>query len=61
MSVQFTEGQDVQQGQLLFTIDPRPFEVAVQQAEAALAKDAAQAEERGEQRARATRICSSAG
>lgn len=42
-SVQFTEGQDVQQGQLLFTIDPRPFEVAVQQAEAAMAKDDAQA------------------
>lgn len=42
-SVGFTEGQDVEQGQLLFTIDPRPFEVAVQQAQAALSKDQATA------------------
>jgi multidrug efflux system membrane fusion protein len=52
MSVQFTEGQDVQQGQLLFTIDPRPFEVAVQQAEAAVAKDEAQAKGTENTRAR---------
>jgi multidrug efflux system membrane fusion protein len=38
----FKEGQDVKQGQLLFTIDPRPFEAAVKQAEANLARDAAQ-------------------
>ncbi len=42
-SVEFTEGQDVVKGQLLFTIDPRTFQVAVKQAEAALAKDQAQA------------------
>jgi multidrug efflux system membrane fusion protein len=41
--VQFTEGQDVEEGQLLFTIDARPFEVAVQQAAATLAKDQATA------------------
>jgi multidrug efflux system membrane fusion protein len=52
MSVQFTEGQDVQQGQLLFTIDPRPFEVAVQQAEASVAKDEAQAKGSENTRAR---------
>lgn len=52
LSVQFTEGQDVQQGQLLFTIDPRPFEVAVQQAEAAVAKDEAQAKGTENTRAR---------
>ena len=51
-SVQFTEGQDVEKGQLLFTIDPRPFEVAVQQAEAALAKDQAQAKGTEQIRAR---------
>ena len=34
--VHFTEGADVKRGDLLFTIDPRPFEAAVRQAEAAL-------------------------
>jgi membrane fusion protein, multidrug efflux system len=43
MQVNFRQGQDVQQGDLLFTIDPRPFEAALQQAEANLAKDRAQA------------------
>ncbi|RPI35811.1 MAG: efflux RND transporter periplasmic adaptor subunit, partial [Nitrospiraceae bacterium] len=40
----FTEGQDVKKGSLLFTIDPRPFEAALRQAEAALARDRAQFE-----------------
>ena len=39
--VHFTEGQDVKKGALLFTIDPRPFEAAVRQAEANVAKDRA--------------------
>ena len=34
--VHFTEGADVKRGDLLFTIDPRPFEAARRQAEAAL-------------------------
>jgi multidrug efflux system membrane fusion protein len=38
----FKEGQDVKKGQLLFTIDPRPFEAALKQAEANLARDNAQ-------------------
>ncbi|HXG52594.1 MAG TPA: efflux RND transporter periplasmic adaptor subunit [candidate division Zixibacteria bacterium] len=38
----FTEGQSVRKGQLLFVIDPRPFEAALKQAEAALARDMAQ-------------------
>jgi len=38
----FKEGQDVKKGQLLFTIDPRPLEAALKQAEANLARDAAQ-------------------
>ncbi len=42
LTVDFKEGQDVSAGQLLFTIDPRPFEVALQQAQAALARDTAQ-------------------
>ena len=37
--VHFKEGQDVQQGEKLFTIDPRPFEAALKQAEANFAKD----------------------
>jgi multidrug efflux system membrane fusion protein len=41
--VHFGEGQDVRKGDLLFTIDPRPFEAALKQAEATLAKDQAQA------------------
>jgi multidrug efflux system membrane fusion protein len=40
--VHFKEGQEVKAGDMLFTIDPRPFEVAVKQAEANLAKDRAQ-------------------
>ncbi len=44
ISVHFREGQDVGKGALLFTIDPRPYEAALQQAEANLAKDNAQLE-----------------
>lgn len=41
--VGFTEGQDVRQGDLLFTIDPRPYQAALQAALADSARDAAQA------------------
>lgn len=40
----FTEGQDVRKGDLLFTIDARPFQAALHQSEAKLAQDQAQAE-----------------
>src|SRR5437016_9645404 len=36
VEVRFKEGQDVQRGDLLFVIDPRPFEAALRQTEAAL-------------------------
>ena len=39
--VGFSEGTDVQQGDLLFEIDPRPYEHALQLAEAALQRDTA--------------------
>jgi multidrug efflux system membrane fusion protein len=39
--VAFREGQDVKRGALLFEIDPVPFQVALQAAEATLAKDVA--------------------
>jgi multidrug efflux system membrane fusion protein len=42
VQVHFTEGRDVRQGDLLFTIDPRPFEAAVRQAEATVGRDMAQ-------------------
>jgi multidrug efflux system membrane fusion protein len=49
ISVQFKEGQDVQQGDVLFQIDPRPYEAALKQAEAQLARDVAQAKNSEEQ------------
>lgn len=42
--IHFTEGQDVKKGDLLFTIDPRPYEAALRQAEAIYARDRAQYE-----------------
>jgi multidrug efflux system membrane fusion protein len=40
--VHFTEGQEVRAGDPLFTIDQRPFQAALQQAQAQLARDQAQ-------------------
>lgn len=42
MSVRFAEGANVNKGDLLFEIDPRPFREALRQAEAAVTKDQAQ-------------------
>ncbi|MFN8092860.1 MAG: efflux RND transporter periplasmic adaptor subunit [Vicinamibacteria bacterium] len=42
-SVHFAEGADVKASDLLFTIDPRPFQATLSQAESALARDRAQA------------------
>jgi membrane fusion protein, multidrug efflux system len=43
ISVNFTEGDDVKAGQVLFTLDRRPLEAALQQAQANLDRDMAQA------------------
>jgi multidrug efflux system membrane fusion protein len=40
--VAFSEGQDVRQGDLLFVIDPRPYQSALAQAQGNLARDVAQ-------------------
>ena len=48
-NVHFKEGQDVKKGDLLFTIDPRPFEAALKQAQAVLAKDMSMLENAREQ------------
>ncbi|TMB10817.1 MAG: biotin/lipoyl-binding protein, partial [Deltaproteobacteria bacterium] len=42
--VYFAEGQEVKRGDLLFALDARPFEAALRQAEANLARDRAQAD-----------------
>jgi multidrug efflux system membrane fusion protein len=45
VEVNFKEGQEVKKGAVLFRIDPRPFEAALRQAEATLARDTAQREQ----------------
>jgi multidrug efflux system membrane fusion protein len=40
--IAFREGQDVEKGQVLFQIDPRPFQAALSRAEAILERDKAQ-------------------
>jgi len=44
LGIRFKEGEDVKKGQVLFTIDPAPYREKLRQAEAKLAKDAAQKE-----------------
>ncbi|MGH9543570.1 MAG: efflux RND transporter periplasmic adaptor subunit [Terriglobales bacterium] len=51
-SVGFQQGDYVRKGQVLFTIDPRPFEAALSQADANLAKDLANYAEAKQEAAR---------
>jgi multidrug efflux system membrane fusion protein len=52
MRVWFKEGDDVAKGQMLFSIDPRPYQAALRQAQANLARDEAQLRNAEAQRAR---------
>ncbi len=51
-AIHFAEGQEVRKGQVLFSLDERPFQASLQQAEAVLAKDTAQARNAQTQAAR---------
>ncbi|MEM1058784.1 MAG: efflux RND transporter periplasmic adaptor subunit [Verrucomicrobiota bacterium] len=44
IKIHFTDGQEVQAGDALFTIDPRPYEAQLAQAEASLARSEAELE-----------------
>ncbi|MDH4028478.1 MAG: efflux RND transporter periplasmic adaptor subunit [Nitrospirota bacterium] len=56
MSVNFREGQEVAKGDLLFSIDPRPYEAALAAAKANLARDEALARKAGEDVVRYTSL-----
>src|SRR6185312_4786600 len=49
LRIPFREGQDVRKGQVLFQLDPRPFQAALAQAEGLLARDHATATNAEEQ------------
>jgi len=51
-AINFSEGEDVRKGQLLFSLDARPFQAALQQAEAVLARDTATQKNAEQQSAR---------
>jgi multidrug efflux system membrane fusion protein len=50
--IAFTEGAEVQHGQVLFELDPRPYRAALDQAMAALVRDSAQAANAAEEASR---------
>lgn len=56
LEVHFKDGDFVHEGQLLFTIDPRPYEAALAQAEATLARDKALAANLRSQEQRYTKL-----
>lgn len=52
LRVRFGEGDEVAAGQVLFEIDPRPYQAALQQAEGALLRDLTQAQSAAREAAR---------
>ncbi len=55
-AIHFAEGQEVRKGQPLFSLDSRPFQATLQQAEAVLARDAATLQNAQAQQARAENL-----
>jgi RND family efflux transporter MFP subunit len=55
-AIKFTDGQMVEKGQLLFVIDPRPFQAALDKAEADLRREASRQELAVSELARATKL-----
>ena len=51
-AIHFTEGREVRQGDALFSLDARPFQAALQQAQAILARDTASLQNARAQQAR---------
>ncbi|MEO5618259.1 MAG: efflux RND transporter periplasmic adaptor subunit [Candidatus Eisenbacteria bacterium] len=54
--IRFAEGQEVRAGQVLIELDPRPFRNALEQAQATLARDRAQAENARREAGRARQL-----
>jgi len=52
LEVHFREGQEVKKGEVLFRVDPRPFEAAMKQAEAQALRDAANRDQAASQEKR---------
>ncbi|HTP60998.1 MAG TPA: efflux RND transporter periplasmic adaptor subunit [Burkholderiales bacterium] len=52
LEVHFREGQEVRKGEVLFRIDPRPFEAALKQAEAQASRDIASRDQAASQERR---------
>ena len=52
LEVHFREGQEVKKGEVLFRIDPRPFEAALKQAEAQVLRDVASRDQAASQEKR---------
>jgi len=52
-AIHFIEGREVRQGDPLFTLDPRPFQAALEQAQAVLARDTATLQNAQAQQSRA--------
>lgn len=56
VAIHFAEGQEVRKGQKLFSLDARPFQATLQQAEAVLARDSASLKNALAQQARAENL-----
>ncbi|MEW6265593.1 MAG: efflux RND transporter periplasmic adaptor subunit [Thermodesulfobacteriota bacterium] len=60
VAVHFREGQEVREGDLLFTLDPTPYQVALKEAQARLARDQALARKAAADLTRSTSLADKA-